>query len=139
MSTGDPPPFFTDHGGQTFFTNDAGILVPFEIQVTQVTAAPRNIKANWTTDAVDDLKNMWGLGGPQYPDNALDRLNDALEDPNYDPDGPDYKGLPRWPDGRVASREEYLNYNPNERLICDMAAEMTKEIDDEILRTLRGL
>jgi hypothetical protein len=139
MSTGDHNPFITGVDGQTYAHNDAGLLVPLDIQTSQCTYAPRTIRANWTTEAVDDLKSMWGLGGPQYPDNALDRLNDALEDPNYDPDEPDYKGLPRWPDGRVASREEYLSYNPNERLVCDMAVEMTKEIDDEILRTLRGL
>lgn len=139
MSTGDPSPFFTDLGGQTFFTNDAGVLVPFEIQVTQVTAAPRTIKSNWSIGAVNDLRDMYGLGGPQYPDNALDILKDALDDPNYDPNGPDYKGLPRWPDGRVATHEEYLRYHPEERLVESMAKEMADEIDREILESLKNI
>lgn len=88
-------------------------------------------------EAAEDLMWLWGLGGPEYPDNALDRLSDALEDPDYNPSDQNYKGLPRWPDGSVATREEYLKYHPTESLITQMADEMAKEIDEEILKSMK--
>lgn len=136
MSTGDSLPFFTDHNGQTYSTNDAGILVPLRIETQQVTYAPQTIKSNWSLSAANDLMEMMGVGGPDYPDNALDILKDALDDPNYDPENLNYKGLPRWPDGRVATHEEYLKYHSGEKLVASMAKEMADEIDREILESI---
>ena len=74
---------------------------------------------------------------PRLPGNALDLLNDALEDPNYDPnsDTP-YKGLWRWDDGRIATPEEVKRAHPELSLVEAMSAEMTAEIDREVVAML---
>lgn len=126
MSTGDPSPI-TEDG---FVMNDAGLLVPLaNFDPNAITAAPRKLKANWTLEAANELRDLWG--GPRFPDNALDLLNDALDDPNYDPEEP-YVGLPRWSDGRIATKEEVDAHNP----VAKMAQEMCAEIDAEILKEL---
>lgn len=121
-----------------FVQNEAGLFIPTDlidpvplVDIDQVTYASRKLAASWTmpTDFSD-----WQLpSGPQYPDNPVDIINDALDDPNYDPEKP-YIGLPRWPDGRVATEEEVQAHNP----IISMAAEMRKEIDAEIMEDLRN-
>lgn len=80
-------------------------------------------------EAVDDFR------GPRRPDNILDLLQDAMEDPDYDPEDKDYKGLWRWSDGRVATPGEVRKWDPD-YLVENMADEMAAEIDREILQTL---
>ncbi len=83
---------------------------------------------------------MWGWKEtPQRPDNALDLLNDALEDPDYDSGSPEaYEGLWRWPDGRLATPEEVEEaFGPEASIVRSMASEMTEEIDREIKAALK--
>lgn len=110
------------------------------ISTSKVVAKPRRLKAQWSASAADSLREMWG-GRPRYPrlpDNELDLLRDALEDPNYDPDSHEtYKGLWRWEDGRVATPEEVQRVlDPEGAMISSMADEIRKEIDREIMNTL---
>ena len=81
---------------------------------------------------------MWGPSFPRLPDNDLDIMRDALEDPNYDPSSPEpYKGLWRWEDGRVATPQEVEDaLNPEGKIIREAANEMKKEIDNEIMKDL---
>jgi len=121
-------------------------IPPFNvnIQSTPVTAIPRKLKAKlkakWGAEAADDLRSLWGISPISRPDNTLDLLQDALEDPNYDPDAPEgYKGLWRWPDGRVATPEEIKEQGTStigSSLVETMADEIKAEIDQEILRDL---
>lgn len=116
MSPGDPSPITPQN---------------FTITSAPIRAVPRQLKAEWTMEAANELRDLWG--GPRYPDNALDLLRDALEDPNYDPnDDKNYAGLPRWSDGRIATEEEIRAHNP----VAQMAHEMCEEIDKEILADL---
>jgi len=74
---------------------------------------------------------------PRQPDNALDLLKDAMEDPTYDPDAVEpYKGLWRHENGRIATPEEVKRAHPESRLVESMAEEMKAEIDEEIMREL---
>jgi len=110
----------------------AGSLPNIDLNITSqsVVAIPRKLKAAWTNAAIDDLV------GPQRPTNVLDILNDALEDPNYDPSDKDYKGRWRFSDGRLATPEQVKSWNSEGGLVASMAAEMTAEIDREIMAAL---
>jgi hypothetical protein len=104
-----------------------------------VRAKARKLRAKWTQEAADDLRALWSIGRLRRPSNALDLLNDALEDPDYDPDSPEpYRGRWRWPDGRIATPEEIeQEAHPERALVEAMAAEMRDEIDREILYGLK--
>jgi len=110
----------------------------FNITCVPVQAQPKFLKSNWSQGAVQDFMSAFGLSlWPRLPDNALNLLNDALEDPSYDPNSPDtYKGLWRWDDGRVATPEEVAKAHPESSLVERMADEMKAEIDKEIMRDL---
>lgn len=117
--------------------------IDLNIQSTPISAKSRKLKFGWSQEAADDLRDLWGLPRPRLPSNALDLLNDSLEDPNFDPNSPEpYKGLYRWPDGRVATPEEIkeaFESAPESALVEKMAIEITAEIDREILKDLRRL
>lgn len=114
-----------------------------QINITSqsIVAQPRSMKAVWSTQAADDLRALWGPLGPLQPTNALDLLYDSQVDPDYDPDAAgDYKGLFRWPDGRIATPEEIKTaYGATESLVASMADEIKAEIDREVMSALRGL
>lgn len=52
-----------------------------------------------------DLRRMWSLLYIKKPDNALDLLRDALDDPTFG-QSTAYTGKWRHPDGRLATPEE---------------------------------
>ena len=105
--------------------------IQLNITSQAVVAKPRKLKVTWSLEAVDDF------AGPVRPTNVLDLLNDALEDPNYDPSDKAYKGRWRWrSDNRLATPEEIKQWNTESELVASMADEMTAEIDREIMATL---
>jgi len=113
--------------------------IQLNITSTSVVAKPRKLKTTWSTAASQDLRDLWPAPGPYRPDNALDLLNDALDDPGYDPSkAEEYKGRYRWPDGRIATPEEVKKalQGSTAGLVESMADEMTAEIDAEIMRKL---
>jgi len=113
--------------------------IQLNITSTQVTAKPRKLKTTWSQTAAQDLRDLWGDPGPTRPDNALDLLNDALDDPDYDPSkAEEYKGRYRWPDGRIATPEEVKKafQGSTAGLVSSMADEMKAEIDREIMNSL---
>lgn len=112
--------------------------IQLNITSVPVTAKPRRLKSQWSKQAVDDFLSDWGTPvWPRLPDNVLDIVKDALEDPNYDPDSPEpYKGLWRWEDGRIATPEEVKKAHPEVSLVERMADEMKSEIDREIAKEL---
>lgn len=113
--------------------------IPLNITSTTVTAKPRKLKATWSSSAAQDLRELWDPPGPARPDNALDLLNDALDDPDYDPSkAEEYKGRYRWPDGRIATPEEVKKalQGSTAGLVETMADEMKAEIDREIMKSL---
>jgi hypothetical protein len=112
------------------------------ITSTQVTAKPRALKSQWSQAAAQDLRDLWGEPVPSRPDNALDLLNDALSDPDYDPLHPEtYKGRYRWSDGRIATPEEVKKAlsGSTAGLVATMADEMKAEIDQEIMLSLAAM
>jgi hypothetical protein len=121
--------------------DDDASLPEIDLQITSVPvqAPARKLSTTWSQTAADDLRSLWGPFWPQRPNNALDILKDALEDPDYDPDAPEeYKGRWRWEDGRIATPEEIEKArHPESALVENMANEMTNEIDREILRTFK--
>jgi hypothetical protein len=109
------------------------------ITATSVSKQPRNRKMKWTQEAADDLRSLWGASPLAQPDNVLDLLKDAVVDPDYDPDDQNYKGIWRWPDGRIATPEEVEKYTGvEESLVSSMAEEMAAEVDREITRELQA-
>ena len=112
--------------------------IDFQITSAPVQAQSRKMTMTWSQTAADDLRNLWGAKRyPRRPDNALDVLKDALEDPNYDPDSETpYKGLWRYEDGRIATPEEVRAAHPEMSLVESMANEMSAEIDREIMAEL---
>lgn len=121
---------------------DPGEALPdfdLKIRSCQVGAKPRKLKMKWSQDAADDLRDLWGGNPLRRPGNILDLLKDAMVDPDYDPDDQTYKGLWRWPDGRVATSEEIEKYTGTEAsIVGSMADEMAAEIDREIINTLKA-
>lgn len=114
--------------------------IKLNITSTDVTAKSRKLKTTWSQMAADDLRGSWFPIWPRRPDNALDVLRDALDDPDYDPNAEEsYKGLWRWADGRVATPEEVKTaYHGSEaELVKTMADEMTAEIDRQIVASLK--
>ena len=89
----------------------------FDISIQTVTAPPRKLKALWTPEAAESLKELWGTGGA---DNALDIFTEGLDDPDFDVNKK-YRGR----HGKV-----------EQDLIDTMAKEMADEIDREILKDL---
>jgi len=106
-------------------------------------AKSRKLKTTWSQEAADDLRGLWGRSvWPRRPDNALDVLKDALEDPDYDPNATDdYKGIWRHSDGRIATPEEVrkASQGSEANLVESMADEMRAEIDREIMASLKNL
>ncbi|MGD9726556.1 MAG: hypothetical protein AB7L09_01175 [Nitrospira sp.] len=113
--------------------------IPIQITSLPVVAQPRKLQSTWSRQAVDDFLNDFGLSRyPRLPDNDLDRMRDALEDPNYDPNDENYKGLWRWQDGRIATPSEVRAAHPESGLVEAMANEMASEIDREIMSLLKA-
>jgi hypothetical protein len=115
--------------------------IPLNIISTPVVAKSRKLKMSWSLEAADDLRSAWrATSAPSRPDNALDLLNDALEDPNYDPNSSEsYVGRYRWGDGTLATPEEIKKaFGAESSLVASMANEMSAEIDREILRSITG-
>ena len=106
-------------------------LPDFEITAHTVSAQPRKLKATWSTDAAQDLKDLWGIRDlPALPTCPLDILRDAYEDPDYDPNNhEEYKGLYRFKDGRKATPEEIKKVFP-------WADKFQREVDSEIDKAL---
>jgi hypothetical protein len=109
-----------------------------------------NIRSEPVTAKPRKLKMEWSLGPSiKRPDNVLDLMKDALEDPDYSPESAEpYKGLWRWADGRVATPEEVKQELANDfrsmfgtglekDLIQAAADEMRAEIDREIMESLK--
>jgi len=116
--------------------------IDLQISSSPVRATSRKLKTSWSLEAADDLRSLWAPIWPRRPDNILDVLRDALDDPDYDPDAEEtYKGLWRWKDGRVATPEEVkkAHEGPEHDLVKTMADDMAAEIDREIMRTLKNM
>ena len=116
-------------------------LIPdfnFQITSTAVTAQPHKLKAQWSLQAAQDLRDLWdGSRWPRLPSNDLDRMRDALEDPNYDSNSPEpYEGLWRWEDGRIATPDEVEAAHPMQSIVEAATEEIKAGIDREIMREL---
>lgn len=114
-------------------------LPEISLQITSepVVARPRKLATRWSAGTADDFLDFFGYKAyPRLPDNDLDRLRDALEDPNYDPTKGNYEGLWRWEDGRVATPEEVKAARPDVSLVKIMSDELADEVDREILNSL---
>ena len=117
-------------------------LIPgFDLSITStpVVVKPRKLKMSWSNTAAQDLQDLWGGWDrwPRLPANDLDRVRDALEDPNYDPESNEtYKGLWRWEDGRIATPDEVLASRPELSLLEKASVEMMAAVDREIIEEL---
>ena len=95
--------------------------IDLNLKITEITAKPRKLKVKWSSEAAQNLSDMWGATTPQKA--PLQDLAEGLEAENFEEWHKEWKEKRRSPEDKLASA---------------MADEMTAEIDREILETLAG-